>query len=52
MEEKVIAELFAKGYDCSQVVVSHYTVATVFRRRYADGRYVRGLHRSAYGGGA
>lgn len=24
MEEKVIAELFAKGYDCSQVVVSHY----------------------------
>lgn len=24
MEEKVIAEQFMKGYDCSQVVVSHY----------------------------
>ena len=25
MEEKVIAEQFMKGFDCSQVVVSHYT---------------------------
>lgn len=24
MEERVIAEQFAKGYDCSQVVVSHF----------------------------
>lgn len=24
MEEKAIAEQFSKGYDCSQVVVSHY----------------------------
>ncbi len=28
MEEKVIAGQFAKGYDCSQVVVSHYAEET------------------------
>lgn len=36
MEEKVIAEQFAKGYDCSQVIVSHYAAETGISEEVAN----------------